>query len=127
MSRGTSSSAPRKSALIEGTALRAAVSVFGALGDATRLRLIVTLCAGGALSIVQLTSGTDLTRQAVSKHLRVLAQVGLVRDVKLGRERFWEFAPEPLEDAVLSLQAIARQWDHALQRLKAKVEGETVR
>jgi DNA-binding transcriptional ArsR family regulator len=112
---------------LQGAALRAAVSVFGALGDATRLRLIVTLCAGGALSIVQLTSGTDLTRQAVSKHLRVLAQVGLVRDVKMGRERLWEFAPEPLEDAALSLQAIARQWDHALQRLKARLEGEMVR
>jgi DNA-binding transcriptional ArsR family regulator len=126
MSRATSFS-PKSTRFLQGARLRATLAVFGALGDATRLKLVVSLCAGGALSIAQLTAGTDLTRQAVSKHLRVLAEAGLVRDVKAGRERLWEFAPDPLEEAVVSLQAIARQWDHALQRLKAKVEGETVR
>jgi DNA-binding transcriptional ArsR family regulator len=103
--------------------LRAAVAVFGALGDATRLRLVVTLCAGGALSIAQLTSGTDMTRQAVSKHLRVLSQARLVRDVKSGREHLWEFEPAQLGEALASLQTIAEQWDRALQRLKAAVES----
>ena len=67
--------------------------MFAALGDATRLRLIALLCAGGAASIAQLTAGTDVTRQAVTKHLQVLADAGLVRNIKLGRERFWEFDP----------------------------------
>jgi DNA-binding transcriptional ArsR family regulator len=97
-------------------------SIFAALGDETRLRLITVLCLGGAMSITQLTSGTDLTRQAITKHLDVLAGAGLVRDVKVGRERLWEFEPAQLDEARRSLEAIAQQWDHALDKLKLAVE-----
>lgn len=96
--------------------------IFAALGDETRLRLIAVLCAGGAASIARLTAGTDITRQAVTKHLQVLADAGLVRDVKIGRERLWEFEPTQLEAARRSLDLIAQQWDRALGRLKAAVE-----
>ena len=75
------------------------------------------------MSITQLTSGTDITRQAITKHLGVLAAAGLVRDVKVGRERLWEFEPAQLDEARRSLEAIARQWDHALVRLKRAVES----
>lgn len=109
--------APRKSA-----ALRNSAPIFAALGDETRLRLIAVLCAGGAVSIAQLTSGTDITRQAVTKHLQVLADAGLVHDVKIGRERLWEFEPAQLEEARRSLEAIGQQWDQALQKLKLAVE-----
>ena len=88
-----------------------------------RLRLIAALCVGGAMSITQLTSGTDITRQAVTKHLNVLAAAGLVRDVKVGRERLWEFEPAQLDEARRTLEAIGRQWDQALARLKAAVES----
>lgn len=74
------------------------------------------------MSIAQLTSDTDITRQAVTKHLQVLADAGLVRDVKTGRERLWEFEPGQLEAARRSLEVIAQQWDHALAKLKAAVE-----
>jgi len=104
-------------------ALRTAAPIFAALGDETRLRLITALCAGGAFSITQLTSGTRITRQAVTKHLLVLADAGLVRDVKVGRERLWEFEPGRLDEARRSLEVIAQQWDHALAKLKAAVEG----
>ncbi len=67
--------------------LRDAAAVFAALGDETRLRLVAALCAGGAMSIAQLTAGSAMTRQAVTKHLEVLSQAGLVRDSKAGRER----------------------------------------
>lgn len=97
--------------------------VFAALGDETRMRLVAVLCAGGALSIAQLTAGTDITRQAVTKHLGVLADAGLVRDVKVGRERLWRFEPAELLAAMRSLDAIAQQWDRALQRLKLAVES----
>ncbi|KAB0664036.1 winged helix-turn-helix transcriptional regulator [Oryzomonas japonica] len=97
--------------------------VFAALGDETRLWLITALCAGGSQSIAQLTAGTQISRQAVTKHLRVLAEAGLVRDVKVGRERLWEFAPGQLEEARRSLDVIAAQWDYALTRLKRAVEG----
>ena len=97
--------------------------LFAALGDEVRLRLIAVLCVGGAMSITQLTSGTDITRQAITKHLGVLAAAGLVRDVKVGRERLWEFEPTQLDEARRSLEAIAQQWDHALAKLKHAVEN----
>ncbi|SDZ67081.1 DNA-binding transcriptional regulator, ArsR family [Pseudomonas sp. NFIX28] len=97
--------------------------IFAALGDETRLRLVVLLCGGGALSISQLTLGTDITRQAVTKHLRVLAQAGLVRDTKLGRERLWAFEPDRLAEARRSLEMIGQQWDQALGQLQAFVES----
>jgi DNA-binding transcriptional ArsR family regulator len=111
-----------KSASSKAQPLRNAAPIFAALGDETRLRLVAVLCAGGAMSIAQLTSGTQITRQAVTKHLHVLAGAGLVRDVKSGRERLWEFELEKLEEARHSLEMIARQWDHALLQLKRAVE-----
>ena len=105
------------------SSLRNSAPIFAALGDETRMRLVAILCAGGALSIAQLTSGTEITRQAVTKHLQVLANAGLVRDVKVGRERLWEFEPTRLEEARRSLEEIARQWDHALNKLKMAVES----
>jgi len=103
--------------------LAKAAPLFAALGDATRLRLIAVLCAEGAMSITQLTSGTDITRQAVTKHLQVLADAGLVRDVKIGRERLWEFERARLDEARRSLELIARQWDSALMKLKRALES----
>jgi DNA-binding transcriptional ArsR family regulator len=99
--------------------------LFAALGDEMRLRLIAALCMGGAMSITQLTSGTEISRQAITKHLGVLAAAGLVRDVKVGRERLWEFEPAQLDEARRSLELIGQQWDHALARLKLAVESET--
>jgi DNA-binding transcriptional ArsR family regulator len=103
--------------------LHGCAPIFAALGDEMRLRLVVILCAGGAMSITQLTSGTDITRQAITKHLDVLAAAGLVRDVKVGRERLWEFEPTQLDEARRSLEVIAQQWDHALAKLKRAVEN----
>jgi DNA-binding transcriptional ArsR family regulator len=97
--------------------------IFAALGDERRLRLLAALCVGGAMSITRLTSGTDITRQAITKHLVVLAAAGLVRNVKVGRERLWEFDPAQLDEARRSLEVIAQQWDRALARLKRTVEG----
>lgn len=105
--------------------LRDSAAIFAALGDTTRLRLVAALCAGGALSIARLTAGTEITRQAITRHLSVLADVGLVRDVKVGRERLWEFEPSRLDEARHYLDAIAQQWDHALSKLKLAVEGRT--
>ena len=94
------------------------------MGDEMRLRLIAALCVGGAMSITQLTSGTDISRQAITKHLGVLAAAGLVRDMKIGRERLWEFEPTPLHEVRGSLEMIGRQWDHALAKLKLAVESD---
>ena len=73
---------PSKKVTLKNSGLRACAPIFAALGDETRLRLIAALCAGGAMSIAQLTSGTEITRQAVTKHLCVLADAGLVATSK---------------------------------------------
>jgi DNA-binding transcriptional ArsR family regulator len=98
--------------------------VFAALGDARRLQLVARLCADGPLSITRLSEGAGVTRQAITKHLRALADAGLVRDNRRGRERIWELEPRRLERARRSLEQIADQWDVALGRLKAFVEDE---
>lgn len=98
------------------------VPVFAALGDATRLELIGRLCDGRPRSIAQLTSGSGLTRQGVTKHLRVLERAGLVRSTRVGRESRFRYCPEPVDGARSYLDAVSRQWDEALLRLKAFVE-----
>ena len=101
----------------------ALAGIFAALGDPTRLRLVAVLCAGGAFSIAQLTANTDISRQGVTKHLQVLADAGVVRDVKMGRERLWQLEPEQIEEARRTLEIIGREWEVALARLKSFVES----
>jgi DNA-binding transcriptional ArsR family regulator len=96
--------------------------LFAALGDETRLGLVARLSAGGPVSITRLTDGSGVTRQAVSKHLRVLAGAGLVRGARRGRESLWRLEPRRLEDARRSLDHLSRQWDRALDRLRMFVE-----
>lgn len=74
------------------------------------------------MSITRLTSGTHVTRQAITKHLRVMEDAGLVHASWRGRERMWELENEPLEDARLCLDVISKQWEDALGRLKKLVE-----
>jgi DNA-binding transcriptional ArsR family regulator len=102
--------------------VRAAVPLFAALGDATRMQIVGRLSLGERLSIATLTAGTGVTRQAVTKHLRVLDEVGLVRSRRRGRERVWELEPARLDAARRSLDLIAAQWTTALGRLKTLVE-----
>jgi DNA-binding transcriptional ArsR family regulator len=100
----------------------ASAAVFAALGDPTRLGLVARLCAGGPLSIARLTEGTDVTRQAVTKHLHVLEDAGLVRGLRHGRESVWELETRKLEAARHYLEQISQRWDAALFRLKRTVE-----
>ena len=104
-------------------ALQGSAPLFAALGDETRLGLVSRLCAEGPLSIAELTAGSAVTRQAVTKHLHVLAGAGLVRGNRDGRENVWELEPRRLEAARRSLDLISEQWDQALGRLQRFVEG----
>lgn len=101
-----------------------AATVFAALGDQTRLGLMARLSAEGAVSIAELTTGTGVTRQAVTKHLEVLAGAGLVRGARLGRERLWTLEPRPLDIARAYLDLISRRWDEALGRLVTHVQSD---
>jgi DNA-binding transcriptional ArsR family regulator len=106
----------------------ARAQLFAALGDETRLALVGTLASGEPHSIAQLTSGTilarrgRLTRQAITKHLRVLQKAGMVHSMRAGRESLFQLDPEPLRAMNEYIDLVSRQWDHALARLKAFVE-----
>ena len=105
-------------------ALRQGAPIFAALGDATRLGIVARLCRGGPASITALTEGSGVTRQAVAKHLRILADAGLVTGVREGRESTWQLLPGKLDAARTALDQIAQQWDMALTRLRALVEKD---
>lgn len=96
--------------------------VLAALGDETRLRIVTKLSNGGPLSIAKLSEGADITRQAITKHLRALHEAGLVRSERHGRERIWTLEPKRLDEVRRYLAQISQQWDDALSRLKAAVE-----
>ncbi len=96
--------------------------LFAALGDESRLRLVARLCDEGPMSITRLTEGSDVTRQAITKHLRVMHEAGLVHESRKGRESVWRLEPRRLEEARGYLDQISKQWDAALGRLKAFVE-----
>jgi DNA-binding transcriptional ArsR family regulator len=104
--------------------LAAAAPVFAALGDPTRLHLVVRLSTRGPQSIARLTNGARISRQAITKHLRALAGAGLVRSTRKGRERIWEIRPRRLGDARRYLDQISNQWDEAIGRLRALVEND---
>jgi DNA-binding transcriptional ArsR family regulator len=116
--------ARRRSARRQSAVLEKAAPVFAALGDRTRLRLVSRLGSDGPLSIARLTEGTEVTRQAVAKHLQVLSDAGLARGLRHGREQLWELERGPLDEARRSLESIAQQWDEALLRLKEAVERD---
>jgi DNA-binding transcriptional ArsR family regulator len=104
--------------------LRNSAPVFAALGDVTRLTLVARLARGEPLSIARLAEGAALTRQAITKHLHVLADAGLVSGARQGREQIWELNRSQLEEVRRSIDIIARQWDAALLRLKDSLEKE---
>jgi DNA-binding transcriptional ArsR family regulator len=99
-----------------------AATVFAALGDPTRLALVIRLCDGSRWSIAQLSDGQPLTRQAISKHLRVLEDAHVVRSERTGRENLYVLDPKPIENLRDYIELVSRQWDTALSRLKSFVE-----
>lgn len=97
--------------------------LFAALGDETRLRLVARLCDGGPASITRLTTRSKITRQAITKHLRVMEKSGIVRCTRHGRETVWQLEQHGIEDARRYLDAVSARWDDALLRLRRFVEG----
>lgn len=105
------------------SAASAVAPVFAALGDETRLRLVGRLSSGKPESIARLSEGSRLSRQAITKHLEVLSRAGLVRDRRVGRERVFSLEGRKLAEVRKYLDRVSAQWDDALGRLKAFVEG----
>lgn len=98
--------------------------IFAALGDPTRLSLVERLRGSDALSIAHLTEGHGLTRQAISKHLHVLEQAGLVRGERQGRENLYRLEPAPLLTLRAYLEMVAGKWDDALGRLERHLASQ---
>jgi|SRR5271170_2949383 len=101
---------------------REAAPVFAALGDETRLSLVALLSRNGPLTVKRLTASTRVTRQAVSKHLHVMEQAGLVRGRRAGRTRLWQLELPRLTEARRQIEEISDEWDQALLRLQKAVE-----
>ena len=112
----------RRAPAVAAAGLRTRARVFAALGDETRLSVLAKLVNGRPQSIARLTEGTRLTRQAVTKHLHVLADAGVVRSLRSGRHNLFALETAPLAQARDYLDEVSRQWDDALARLKAHVE-----
>jgi DNA-binding transcriptional ArsR family regulator len=104
-------------------ARQAQAPIFAALGDKTRLALLGKLCSGPARSISELAADSALTRQAITKHLRVLERAGIVRSRRSGRESRFQFDPRPIEQVREYLDLVSAHWDRALSRLKSFVDG----
>jgi DNA-binding transcriptional ArsR family regulator len=96
--------------------------LLAALGDESRLQIVKKLCERGPLSITKLTHGSDISRQGVTKHLHALHKAGLVRSERHGREHIWRLEPRRIADVMRYLAKISKQWDDALDRLRAAVE-----
>lgn len=96
--------------------------LFAALGDPTRLALLARLCDEGPQSASRLAREATVTRQAVAKHLRVLADAGLIRGERRGREQVWALDGDRLGEARRYLDRVSARWDAALERLRALVE-----
>lgn len=74
------------------------------------------------MSIARLTEGSNVTRQAIAKHLRIMGKAGLVRNARHGRESVWRLEQRRLDEARRYLDLISKQWDDALGRLRDLVE-----
>jgi len=105
--------------------LAEAALLFAALGDETRLALLERLSRNGPASITQLSEKSQVTRQAITKHLQTLAAAGVVEGTRSGREHRWRLNPERLADAQRCLAQVGRFWEDALSRLKARIEAES--
>lgn len=99
--------------------------VFAALGDETRLMLVTKLSKGEPRSIAQLTEGSKITRQAMTKHLRVLEEAGVVTSSRTGRESQYMLEPQGFREMEEYLQFVGRAWENSLHRLKAFVESRS--
>ena len=99
---------------------KAKARVFAALGDKTRLALVAQLCSSEPASISALADDSKITRQAITKHLGVLERAGIVSSVQSGRERLFQFEPEPLDNLQEYLASVSKQWEQASARRKSR-------
>lgn len=96
--------------------------VFAALGDPTRVALLTRIADEGRGTATSLTAFTEVSRQAVDRHLRVLAGAGLLTSRREGREVVYALEPAALNRTVEWLEALGKEWERQLELLKAEAE-----
>jgi DNA-binding transcriptional ArsR family regulator len=97
-------------------------SIFSALSDRSRRRLLEALAARDSASLTELAAGLPVSRQAVSKHLTALSAAGLVEARRAGRETRYRLTPEPLDEAVAWIEQVGARWDERLTRLREHLD-----
>lgn len=102
--------------------LKKTAPLFAALGDPVRLTLVARLCKEGPLPTSRLKLNTSVSRQAVTKHLVLLEDAGLVKSQRVGKDRLWRMEHRRLSEARHHLEQISAQWDATLERLRRFVE-----
>ena len=95
--------------------------MFAALGDPTRREILQAVATRGDVTATELAATLPVTRQAVAKHLGIIAGAGLVQPHRAGREMRYAPTPEPLGDAIAWMAELGAQWDTRLARLKRSV------
>jgi DNA-binding transcriptional ArsR family regulator len=98
-------------------------TIWAAIGDPTRLRVVDLLLTGGPATASSLSRQLPVTRQAVAKHLAVLERAGMVRAEPSGREVRYGVEPEQFDRALAQIAAVSQAWDRRLRRIKAIAEG----
>jgi DNA-binding transcriptional ArsR family regulator len=98
--------------------------VFQAIADPTRRRLLAML-SEQELPVTAISGHFPISRTAVSKHLRILADAGLVTERKVGRETRYRLDPDPLLEVKRWLSYYERYWDNKLNALQRFVETDS--
>jgi DNA-binding transcriptional ArsR family regulator len=98
-------------------------SVFNALADPTRRRMLERLARGGTLTASGVAEKLPISRQAVAKHLAALRSAKLVSSERVGRETHYRLRPDPLDDAARWIQTVSAEWDHRLEALQRSLEN----
>lgn len=101
--------------------------VFDALGDPGRRSLVRAIAERGDATATELAAQLPVTRQAVSKQLSALADAGLLRATRRGRETRYAVTPEPLRDAMQWMAEVGAQWDDRLDRLARSLTARAAR
>lgn len=95
--------------------------IFTALSDPTRRQLVRLMGERPVVTASALATELPMTRQAITKHLAGLADAGLVRSARAGRETQYTLTPEPLADAMAWMVTAGARWDDRLDRLEREL------
>lgn len=100
-------------------------SIFKAIADPTRREIIhLMIVASAALSINEISQHFPATRQAVTKHLNILKDAGLITFRQQGREKFCQANPKPLQEVYQWVSYYSKFWDQKLQSLEGFLDSD---